>query len=86
VKGVIDMPRGVKGSGTARPGKSVDARIAENDALIESLQAKLTESKAKRKELHQIKSKADLEAIQKVIHKSGLTAEELKELIAEKKS
>ena len=78
------MPRGVKGSGPPRTGKSVDARIAENNALIESLQEKLSEAKAKRKELMQIKSKSDLEAIQKIIHKSGLTPEELKELIAHK--
>ena len=78
------MPRGVKGSGTPKTGKSIETKIAENDALIESLQAKLAEAKAKRKELLQIKSKSDLEAIQKIIHKSGLTPEELKNLIADK--
>jgi predicted house-cleaning noncanonical NTP pyrophosphatase (MazG superfamily) len=78
------MPRGVKGSGTARGGKSVDAKIAENDARIEALQAQLSEAKARRKELASVKSQSDLEAIQKIIHKSGLSPDELKDLIEEK--
>ena len=79
------MPRGVKGSGTGKPVKSVEARIAENDALIESLQAKLTEARAKRRELSAIRQKSEMQAIQKIIHKSGLTPEQLKTLIEEKK-
>jgi len=78
------MPRGVKGSGAPKGGKSIEARIAEVESTIVSLQKKLTEAKAKKKELMQIKSKTDLEAIQKIIHKSGLSPEELKSLIAEK--
>ena len=79
------MPRGVKGSGNAKPTKSLESRIAENDALIESLQTKLTEARAKRKELRRIKEKSDIEAIQKIIHKSGMTPDQLKELISDKK-
>ena len=79
------MPRGVKGSGKVKPPKSLESRIAENDALIESLQTKLTEARAKRKELRRIKEKSEIEAIQKIIHKSGMTPDQLKELISDKK-
>ena len=78
------MPRGVKGSGMQKSGKSLDTKIAENEALIESLQAKLVDAKAKRKELQQIKNRHDLNEIQKIIQKSGISAEDLKELIANK--
>ena len=78
------MPRGIKGSGAPKTGKSIDARIEENNALIASLQEKLSEAKAKRKELQRIKDKEDLANIQKIIHKSGLSPEELKKLIADK--
>jgi predicted DNA binding protein len=77
------MPRGVKGSGPQR-GKSIDARIAENDALIESLQEQLSEAKAKKKPLQQSKGNSEMAAIQKIIQKSGLTPEQLKALIEAK--
>ena len=75
------MPRGVKGSGTPKTAKSLDAKIAENDARIESLQSQLDEAKSKRKELQQLKGKSEIEAIHKIIHKSGMSANQLKELI-----
>jgi DNA-binding protein H-NS len=75
------MARGVKGTGTPRQGKSLDTRISEIDAKIETLQNQLSDAKAKRKMLLQEKEGADLTAIQKVIQKSGLTAQELQALI-----
>lgn len=79
------MPRGVKGSGQQR-GKSLDQKITENDAQIESLQIQLADAKAKRKELMREKDKLSLSEIQKIIHKSGITPEELKALISAKTS
>ena len=79
------MPRGVKGSEPPR-GKSIDARIAENDALIESLQQQLADARAKKRELKQIKDQSNLTEIQKVILKSGLTPEQLKALIESKQT
>jgi len=78
------MPRGVKGSRKTVPAKSVDTRIAEYDEVIKNLSAQLSEAKAKKKELLKIKSKAEVDAISKIIQKSGLTTEELK-LLLEKK-
>ena len=75
------MSRGVKGTGTPKTGKSIDTRIAENEVLIASLQAKLVEAKSKRKEFQQMKNRADLDEIQKIILKSGMTPDELKALI-----
>ena len=75
------MPRGKAGSGKASKSKSIDSLITENDALIESLQKQLASAKAKKKELIELKNKADLDAIQKIIVEKGITAEELKALI-----
>jgi len=74
------MPRGVKGSGAPR-GKSLETKIADNDRLIEELQAKLVVAKATRKELLQSQKDSEMEAIQEIIYNSGLSADELKELI-----
>jgi len=78
------MPRGVKGSGPPKPGKSIESKIADIDEVIDNLQTKLADAKARKKEFLQIKEQADLETIQKLIHKSGMTPDELKEMIKKK--
>jgi uncharacterized protein YlxW (UPF0749 family) len=74
------MPRGVKGSGTSKQSKSIDVRIAENEAEIAKLNAKIKDLRAKGKELQKLKGKADKAALQKQIEKSNITPEKLEKI------
>ena len=75
------MPRGVKGSGTPRQIKSLDERLAEIEATIETLTNQLSEAKAQRKILIAEKEKENATAIIKAMKKSGISTDELLDLI-----
>ena len=71
------MARGVRGSG-----KSIEKRIEEIDDKILGYNEKISHLKDKRNELVEAQNKAEYEVVLKIIIDSGLTPDELKELIA----
>lgn len=79
------MARGVKGSGKPRNVKTFAEQIEEIDAEINMLKEKLAETKNKKRVLLKSQKQFEMDEIQKLILKSGMSPESLKEMIEKSK-
>ena len=69
------MPRGVKGSGSGKPKKSIDEQIAEAEE-------KIAEWTSKKKALVATKKEKEKEEVAKIIADSDLSLDEIRTLLA----
>ena len=74
------MPRGVRS-----PKKTIDQQIEELDAKIASYQQQIADVKDVKKKLLKEKEEAQIIEIKNILNESGMTADELAELIAKRK-
>jgi phage shock protein A len=73
------MPRGVKGSG--KPKKTIDERIADIDVSIAGLKKDVSDLMAQKRSLQKEKKNENKNELIKVVAESGLTPDELLDLI-----
>ena len=73
------MPRGVRGSG--KPKKSIDERINDIDKAIAVHKKEIAELTAQKKALLKDKKNENKNELLKVVSESGMTPEQLRELI-----
>ena len=77
------MPRGVKGSGKAR--KTVDERIADIEKTIAGHKKSISTLNAQRRTLMKTRNSENKNELIKVVASSGMSADELRELIGKLK-
>ena len=77
-----NMPRGIKGSGTPKIKKAIDDRIAAIEAEIEGHKAAIEKLAGDRKELIAEKRRETTNELLKVIEQSGMSPEQLLELVS----
>ena len=76
------MPRGIKGSGIARKSrKPIDERIADIEKTIEEYKAKIADLNNQRKALLDEKERENRDELLKIISNSGMSAQQIQELI-----
>jgi len=82
MKGMIALPRGVKGSGTTpRARKTLDEKIADIEKNIDAHKSAIAELTTQKKTLLEEKEREKTGELLKVIGESGMTADQLLELI-----
>ena len=73
------MARGVKGSGKTR--KTIDERLADVDGAIAGHKAAIADLMTQRRQLAKLKKNENKNELMKVVAASGISTDELRELI-----